>query len=223
MPVRKQPLVTNEYYHLFNRSVASERIFNTLIDLKRALKIINFYRFPTDLSYSFLLQRQKEERKAILDRVYILPPLVEIVSFSLMATHFHFVLRQLTDNGIKRFATFFQNSYAKYFNIKKERHGPLFSSRFKAKRIETEEQLFHVIRYTELNPVAGLNINIDDLSNYPYTSFASHMGNIVYPFVSSELIFNHFKDREGYKKFVFNQAEYQRSLKDIEYLYVELI
>lgn len=221
MPIRKQPLVTNEYYHLFNRSAGSERIFNNLRDLTRALKIINFYRFPTDISYSSLLLRQKEERKAILDRVYNLPPLVEIISFSLMPTHFHFVIRQLADNGIKRFATFFQNSYAKFFNMKKERHGPLFAGRFKAKRIETEEQLFHVIRYTELNHVTGLIINIDELSSYPFTSFASHMGNIVRPFVSSEITLTHFKDWENYKKFIFNHADYQRSLKDINYLLMD--
>lgn len=138
-----------------------------------------------------------------------------------MLNHFHFLLQQIQDNGISIFLANLQNSYARYFNTKYDRGGSLFREMFKAVRIESEEQLIHVTRYIHLNHVTAYLIKLEELEYYPYTSFPVYMGNVPYEFVSTDLILNHFKTPERYKEFVFNQADYQRKLRNIKHLLLD--
>lgn len=84
-----------------------------------------------------------------------LPQHLEIISYCLMPNHFHLLVKQVIDHGIVKCLNNFSNSYTRYFNIRHDRVGPLFQGRFKAVRIETDEQLLQVSRYIHLNPVAS--------------------------------------------------------------------
>ena len=53
-------------------------------------------------------------------------------------------------------------SYSKYFNLKYKHSGPLFESRYKAVRIDSEAYLEHISRYIHLNPRYW--------KRYPYSS-----------------------------------------------------
>ncbi|OGK20634.1 hypothetical protein A3C23_05570 [Candidatus Roizmanbacteria bacterium RIFCSPHIGHO2_02_FULL_37_13b] len=221
MPYRRIKFTENVYYHICNRSVGSEKIFLNPLSLTRALELINFYKHESDIGFSHLSQLAPEIRAVRLNQIYNSPKRVEFLAFSLMPTHFHFVLRQLIDDGIITFLTNFQNAYAKYYNIKFERHGSVFTNRFKAVIIESEAQLLHVIRYVELNPVSDRLIEINDLIDYPCTSFTTYMGKIIHPFINTEMILSYFKKTETYKQFVYNNADYQRQLQDIKNLLLE--
>ena len=76
---------------------------------------------------------------------------MEIICYCLMPNHLHLLLRQLMDGGISKFMSNFANSYTRYFNTKSKRKGPVFEGKFKAKRIETDEQLLHLSRHIHLN------------------------------------------------------------------------
>ncbi len=221
MPYRRLTFTKDVYYHICNRSVGSEKIFSSEAELNRAIDLINFYRFHSNISYSHLSQLTPEVREIRQSQIFSSLPIAEILSFSLMPTHFHFVLRQLVNHGIITFLKNIQNGFAKYYNIKYKRHGSVFTNRFKAIYITSEEQLFHVIRYVELNPVSGRLIEIDELEDYPYASFTTYMGTEIHPFINTELVLNHFKTPEKYKEFVFNQADYQRRLQEIKILMLE--
>ncbi|MFQ5452000.1 MAG: transposase [Candidatus Paceibacterota bacterium] len=221
MPYRREIFAEDVYYHIFNRSVASERIFYQKANLTRALELINFYRFPSDISYSHLGNLTASVREMRLRQIMKETPLVEILAFSLMPTHFHFVIKQQINDGIVTFLKKLQGSYGLYYNIRSGRHGAVFSNRFKAVFIESEEQLVHVVRYVELNPVTGHLIQIDDLQDCFYTSFTTYMGKHIHPFVSTEVILNYFKTKENYRDFVFSHAEYQRSLAEIKNLLMD--
>ena len=148
--------------------------------------------------------------------------LVEIIALCLMPNHFHLLLRQRTNEGISKFTSNFTNSYTRYFNIKNERTGPLFQGKFKAVRIETDEQLWHVSRYIHLNPYASHVIKtLKDLEDYPYSSFPEYIGKSKTEFYDKEIILNQFKDKKSYKKFVLDQADYQRKLEVIRRLLLE--
>lgn len=216
MPYRRQILATGEFYHVFNRTANAEKIFIYPKEMNRALKLLNYYRFHSDFSFSHVMRIMEEMKTIILERIYASDPLVEIIAFSMMPTHFHLVLKQLQKDGIRQFVTNFQNSYAKYINLKHDRQGPVFYNRFKAVMIESHEQLIHSVRYAELNPVTSHIIDIEDLDNYPYTSFSTYMGNYTQQFISKEIMMNYFKTREKYKKFVYDQSDYQRNLKKIK-------
>lgn len=225
MPYRKTPLAQDQIYHVFNRGVASLPIFSTSKDFYHFIELVAYYRFQnTPLSFSHFKKIPREERDKILfklkgDGV----PHVEILAFCLMNNHVHFLLKQISKNGITKFFSNLQNSYAKYFNIKTERAGPLFQPMFKAIIIETDEQLLHVSRYVHLNPSTSYVVDIKDLENYPWSSFKYYLIGEPpeYGFVSGNLVLDLIGGADRYKKFVFDQADYQRKLAKIKHLILE--
>lgn len=222
MPGRVTPLVINEIYHVYNRGLNRQPTFTNKRECDRAMEAINFYRFtelPLRLSKFLLLE--VSEQNELMFSLKKGKKLVEILGFCLMPNHFHFLLKQLEDGGIAKFLSKFLNSYTRYFNTVNKRDGSLFLDQFKAVRIETDEQLVHVSRYIHLNPYTGYVVKtLDDLQSYPYSSFKDYIDSGA-SCVSTELVLGLFKDRDSYKKFVFNQADYQRKLKEIEHLVLE--
>lgn len=221
MPLRKIPLVNNEVYHLFNRGIERRPVFTTVYDYRRFLKTIDFYRFltpPFKLSRFFDSSRQTREEvlKKLVDEKR---ELVEIYCFCLMPNHFHFLLRQLKNGGISSFLRLVQNSYAKYYNIKRNRVGSLFQGPFKAVRVETDKQLLHLSRYIHLNPYTSHVIKtVKELKAYRWSSLLDYLGGDNYSFLKRELILGFFKNERDYQKFVFDRADYQRRLGDINHL-----
>ncbi len=225
MPYRKVVLAPEQIYHVFNRGVAALPIFLDFKNHLRFLNLVDYYRFSnTPFSFSQLMSLPKEEKEKILVGLSKENAIhVEILTYCLMPNHFHFLLKQVTDKGVSVFMTNLQNSYVKYFNIKNERAGPLFQSMFKAVMIETDEQLLHVSRYIHLNPSTAYIVEPENLEDYKWSSLNSYLiknFNANY-FVNSKIVLNFFKKREDYKKFVLDQASYQRELDKIKHLAFE--
>ena len=222
MPYRKSPIVTDEIYHIFNRGVAGVPIFSMSKDFLRFLDLVNYYRFKnTPVSFSQFKEIEIESREEIFNNlVKENKQYIEILAFCLMDNHFHFLLKQLADKGIAKFISNLQNSYAKYFNIKIERSGPLFNPMFKSVRVITDEQLLHVSRYIHLNPSTGYLVEIKDLEDYSWSSLTCYSGECDYSFVDTKIILG-LISKKKYREFVFNQAEYQRELANIKHLTFE--
>lgn len=198
-------------------------IFTALSGFLRFIDLINYYRFQdTPVSFSQFRGIEKETRERMFDRlVKDNKKHIEILAFCLMDNHYHFLLKQVADKGIARFISNLQNAYAKYFNVKTERSGPLFNPMFKSVRITTDEQLLHVSRYIHLNPSTGYLVEIDDLEKYPWSSLSSYLeGKAKYSFIGPELILGRISKKK-YKKFVYDQADYQRKLDRIKHLSLE--
>lgn len=223
MPLRKQVLATNEVYHVFNRGVASSPIFNGVRDYKRFLELIYFYRFSeANISFSRYLDLSSDLRQEYLTKLENeSKKLLEIYSYCLMPNHFHFLIKQLVDDGIKTTFAKVQNAYAKYFNLKNKRFGPLFQSRFKAKLIERDENLLHVSRYIHLNPCTSFLIEPCELTNYSWSSYPEYLSRRNKSFVNTDFILKFFSKPEKYKKFVLDQADYQRKLGEVKHLLLE--
>lgn len=224
MPGRKVVLANNETYHIVNRGIASQPVFLQKRDYQRGLDTFYYYQNRNlPLKYSRFLDQSKDRRLDILKSLKSEKNfLAEIIAFCFMPNHFHFLLKQKTDNGISKFLSNFTNSYTRYFNTKAERQGPLFQGKFKAVRIETDEQLLHVSRYIHLNPYTSYMVKtIKDLENYPHSSFPEYLGKMKTSFCNKELVLDHFKDTQTYKNFVFDQADYQRRLEEIKHLTLE--
>ncbi len=214
-------MANNEIYHVINRGVARNPIFIDKRDYQRFINLVNFYRFENlPMRYSHFNRLNEQEKIAFLNKINQNKNLVNIISFCLMPNHIHFLLQQLSDKGISVFMKNLQNSYARYFNIKLNRTGPLFESMFKAVRIESEEQLLHVNRYIHLNPVSSYLIEKENLAGYPWSSLSNFLGQKFLPFIKGDIILNHFKNL-SYQNFVFDQLDYQRKLQDIKHLVLE--
>ncbi|OGD11316.1 hypothetical protein A2395_00660, partial [Candidatus Amesbacteria bacterium RIFOXYB1_FULL_47_9] len=145
MPGRDQILVNGEIYHVYNRGITHQDTFIDPGDYYRALDTLVYYR-PEKFSlryshYIRLTESTKQELsfQAQQNSVH----LVDLVAYCFMPNHFHLLIQQRTEEGISNFLSRFTNSYTRYFNTKRSRIGPLFQGRFKAVRIEGEEQLIH--------------------------------------------------------------------------------
>jgi putative transposase len=221
MPVRLVPLVNGEVYHVLNRGISQQLTFSDKREYQRALDTANFYSFvspPVKFSHFLKLAcKRKEQMIARLKRTR----LVEILCFCLMPNHFHFLLKQVIDDGIARFMSNFQNSFTRYFNTRHQRIGPLFQGPFKAIRVESDEQLLHLSRYIHLNPYSSYVVkNLNDLEEYPWSSFPEYLGEKE-GFCQKEFILSLFPKPGSYRQFVFDQAEYQRELQNIKHLLLE--
>lgn len=224
MPGREIPLITNEIYHVLNRGVASQPTFQNKKDYQRAFEAIFYYQFQSPpLKYSKFLELSNFSRQQILaDLKKQKQFLVEILAYCFMPNHFHLILRQSSENGISKFMSNFTNSYTRYFNTKNKRNGPLFQGKFKAIRVETEEQFLHLSRYVHLNPYSSYVVkSLKELEEYPFSSLSEFLGKTKSNFCAKEPILANFKNPAAYQEFVFDQADYQRKLEEIKHITLE--
>ena len=224
MPKRNTPLATGEIYHIVNRGVNHQPIFNDKRDYNRAIELLFFYQFVNPpLRFSFY------DRLPVKDKEKVLKELgknnqrhVTFLSFCLMPNHFHFLLRQENDNGVSRFLANFQNSFARYFNIRHKRIGHLFQGQFKSIRIENENQLLHTSRYIHLNPYTSYVVKtVNDLKKYPWSSLLQYIEGDVNGFCEVKTILSNFHSKKKYFNFMLDQKDYQRKLDQIKHLILE--
>ena len=195
---RKIVFANGEYYHLFNRGVERRLVFTNKREFLRAVDLVNFYRFDKPpLRYSKFLALSEELKPNFLASLD--EKIVEVIAFCLMGNHFHFLVKQVRDNGISKFMANFMNSYTKYFNTKYQRVGPLFQGAFKAVHIESDEQLLHLSRYIHLNPVSSFMVKSDQLKDYQWSSYPDYTGIADVNFVDSESVMNFLKTRLNMK------------------------
>lgn len=125
---------------------------------------------------------------------------VSIIAFCLMPNHYHFLLRQDSDNPLRNFIQSLFNSYSKAFNKMFGRTGTLFESPFKAIHIDKHNYLIHLCRYIHRNPLDARLV--DDLQNWKYSNYLEWIGKRSSLLVDLEFVKNNFKNSEEYIKFV---------------------
>lgn len=223
MPRRDVIFVNNEFYHLYNRTSGAVDIFKSAKNIKRFLSLLDYYRYPQKLKFSKFNTLPREEKYKYEKTFRNQQPIIEIYAFAIMPNHYHLLVKQIKDAGIAKFISNVQNGLAKYHNIRHKRYGSVFQGPFKAKRIEKDEYLVHVSRYIHLNPVTSYLIEIDELQNYPLTSFPYYLKekNKKDDLVKTSLITAIIGSKDKYKEFVFNQSDYQRKLKNIEGIVID--
>lgn len=149
------------------------------------------------------------------------PHSIDILAYALMSNHFHLLVCQRQENAITKTLANISNSYAKYFNIKHHRVGPLYQGSFKAVHIETDQQLMHLSRYIHINPVVAGAMTQEELLTSPWTSFSEYLGQSETSLTDAKPILSHFASKESYKKFVFDQVAYGKELEKIKHLSFE--
>lgn len=214
MPPRKVILATGETYHIFNRSLRQAPLFTNKREFDLFLMATKYY-LQMDPPVKFSLFRQ-QPNKYELD---FSKTLVKVIAYCLMPDHFHFMVTQLEDEGIKAFIHKLATSYSHYFNLKHNQRGSVFESKFKAVRVESQEQLVHLSRYIHLNPVTSFLI--EDPENYDYSSYKIYLNKTVSDFVDPSDVMVDFRSPKIYKEFVLSQKDYQRELKRIKHLVFE--
>lgn len=224
MSRRIHPIVADEIYHVFNRSIAAQPIFFSIWDYQRLLDVINYYHFASpDLRFSFYTRLPIKDKQAFLEEMKTTKePLVEIYSYCLMLNHYHLLVKELQTNGLRKFIGNFQNSYAKFINKKRKRTGSLFQEMFKTAHIENDEQFVHVARYIHLNPLTSHIVNnFEKLIDYPWSSLPIYLEKRNCDFLKTDLLSGFYKNTQELKTFTLDQADYQKTIHDLEYLTLE--
>lgn len=186
--------VENGYYHIYNRGINKQTIFNDLQDYNVFLLFLKRYLIPfSNLSKDKnFLKFQPTWRTDIYKKI-------KLIAYCLMPNHFHLLLKQFVREGMTEFMRALSNSYVRYFNETYERIGPLFQGRFKAVLVETTPYLLHLTRYIHLNPITNdlTNSNSSDLfkrlNEYPYSSYNYFLGKKRAEWVKPEEILECFK------------------------------
>lgn len=216
MPRRSIFHATDEYYHIFNRGLDRRITYYSENYYQRFIECLNYYQYiKPSIKLSTFLNLSKERQNEFRVSLSRNNRNVSILCYAIMPNHFHLLLKQHTHNGISSFISLIENSYTRYFNFKQKRKGVLFDNQFKSVHIETEEQLLHLSRYIHLNPYTGFVVNtLQELERYKWSSLHEYLTNKP-TLCDTNIILSLVKN---YKKFVFDQAEYQKQLKKIEHL-----
>jgi putative transposase len=219
--MRKQKLVSNNIYHVFNRGVEKRQTF---MDEHDYLRFVNNLAIFNDENP--VLNAKYRAKKMGLIKDDDREPLVDILAFCLMPNHFHLLLRQKKETGISRFMNKIGVGYTNYFNMKYERVGSLFQGTFKAVLIDEESQFLYIPYYIHSNPLdlifpnrqntgiskLKLESAIDFLKSYKWSSHGDYIGmpnftKIINPDFLNEI----FISPENYQK------EFKRFIKDSDF------
>jgi len=131
MPYRKTKFVNGGVYQLVNRGLLKFPIFKCEHDYHVFLDLFRRYSGG-----------------------------VFIGAYALVPNHFHFIVKQLKEGGVRFFISNIQREYALYFNREYKRKGPLFEGRFFDEKIRDEKHLQNVLRYIFNNPTKHKMVNL---------------------------------------------------------------
>lgn len=219
---RTQGIFTGKIYHVYNRSIDKRRIFDDTDNSSRFLDLMRYYQTSQDLiRYSRYLDLEKSFRSEVDQIIKVRKYFkIEILTFCLMPTHFHFLIKQKIDKGISKFISDVTNAFTRYYNIKTKRTGPIFNTGYKSKIIHNRNELLHVSRYIHLNPFSsGLITNKAEILRYPKSSLNQIISsNANSDLINSKTILQNFgQTAKAYEHFVLENADYQKKLELIKY------
>lgn len=149
--MRKEPIETGEYYHIYNRGVDKRDIFNDIKDLSRFKESIKQFNQTEGIGSLEMYNKSVRALDSNPDSKLQSEPLVAIVAFCINPNHFHFMLKQLVDGGIAKFMQKLQGGYTYYFNQKHQRSGSLFQGTFKSKLIKNDNYFRKTFAYVNKN------------------------------------------------------------------------
>ena len=230
--MRKIKFQNGEYYHIFNKGVAGQNIFKEEKDFAKFIYKINDHNNVLSMDVRKANAEQKDQRHLVsldtgcpdedsrdtqcLRTLGVGKPsdiecLVEFICYSLIPNHYHFILRQLADQGISKFMHKLEMGYAKYFNRKYGRLGALFQGKFQAVHIKTNEYVLYLSGY------ANGNIEIHKIAKaeeWNWSSYKDYLGLRNGTLCNKEIILSQFKNVEDYKKYVEMVIENSSRRKD---------
>lgn len=214
--LRKDPFITGEYYHIYNRGIDKRVIFKSKRDYERFIMLLYLANSNNPFRLDDILNKQHKT----FDEILVLDkekPLVSIGAWCLMTNHFHLLIKQEIDGGITKFMRKLSVGYSMFFNIKYQRQGSLFGGLFKSKLIGVDDNYMRqLFTYIHLNPLEiefpdwekEINKSSSDkkkfLESYRYSSYLDYLGtdrgekNIL----NKKNFPDYFEDANSFKDFV---------------------
>lgn len=213
MPKRHQQLVTNYYYHIFNRGVNKRKIFKAESDYTRFLAALRYYQNSKHTkSFSTYLRLSADHRLHYLQQNVDKPKNINLIAFCCMPNHFHLLVQQKTTNGISTYMQKLQNSFTKYINTKHNRTGPLLQGPFKAILIDSDAQLTYTSKYIHRNLLSIMGD--EEIQQTRMSSFKTYLTKENELNLKTTPIMEFFKNSDDYKEFVLElDSKSQQEIK----------
>lgn len=188
MDIRNQNLEQDCFYHIYNRGVNGDKVFQE------------------NDNYKFFMSQFLKYLSQVCD----------LYAYCLMPNHFHFVIKiksnkelielfeeknkksknkglhskeSLASKQLSKFISSYTQAYNKVF----DRHGPLFESPFKRKKIDSEQYLRNLIIYVHQNP---MDIK-KDFKSYKFSSYTTVLSSLKTNLKRREVI-EYFDDLENF-------------------------
>ncbi len=163
MPYRIELFRVGQRYHIYNRGFQKQQLFYC------------------DADYARFLSKLTLE---VMDNEF------RLHAYVLMPNHFHLLLEPTASVEVSDVLRNVQLSYAKYFCLKYKKVGSVFGTRFKVKRIDSEEYLFKIVQYIHQNPVLAKLVG--RIGDWRWSSFWSYFGDVSDSCVTTDLILSRF-------------------------------
>lgn len=198
--------MNGEYYHVYNRGVDKRLIFQAERDRLRFMKGI--------VAFNDVGRHATKSLQRISPVVPSKTPYVEVVAYTLLPNHYHFLLRQVADRGVPEFMRRVGTGFTKYFNLRYQRNGRLFQSPFQAKHVMDDGYLLHLSRYIHLNVLdlsfpewrdAGIQdwpAAIRSMRGYLWSSAKDYLEGTKRFYIRPDSILEQFKLPDAYPRFL---------------------
>ncbi len=143
MSKRQNDFAPGEIFHCYNRGVDKRTIYEDQQDYIYFLKMLRHFNTSEVVG----------NLRSLQSRAQIDPP-VTLLAYCLLPNHYHLVLRcNDVENGLSKYMQRIGGGYTMYFNQKYQRSGSLFQGVFKAKIIDSDSYLKHILAYVSYNNI----------------------------------------------------------------------
>jgi len=194
------------FYHVYNRGAHQQLLFRNPKDYQVFTQILRYYLVnPLGLAPSSKSRLDKVKNK---ERFFVKsPPAHALLAYCLMPNHFHFMLKQISDeitisDLMRRVCT----GYAMYFNDKYHHSGTIFQGKYKNILVENQYQWLYLSKYIHRNPLhLQRTVLCKNLMEYPYSSYRTYLGLDQNTWINTSPILSHTpssKEIHSYQSFV---------------------
>ncbi len=168
-----------EYYHIYNRGMQKQPIFETDKDRLRFLFLLFVFQGKNSIKNISKEIKQNVQSSTLrilpeLEEEILKNRTVELVSFCLMPNHFHLQVLEKTEGGISKYMQRVLTAYTKYFNVRHQKSGHLLQGSYKSVLMKDDLQLIHTSAYIHKNPIelAGWK---EKYNEYPWSSLQDYI------------------------------------------------
>jgi len=151
MPARNLSRINEDgvYLHIYNKGIENRAIFNDKQDFHVFVGFLEEYlSTPKDAEATkTVFQVHGKTFKGTPHQPKNYFNQIELIAYSLMPSHFHLILHQLTKGSAEKFLRSLSTRYSIYFNKKYDRSGVLFSGPYKSVKVELKPSLFYLVRF----------------------------------------------------------------------------
>mgnify|MGYP001293456152 CR=1 FL=1 len=183
MPERKIQFRQGCYYHLYNQGAGRQSIIREEKNYHYLLELINKHLAELQLT---------------------------LIAYCLMPNHYHWLVRQDSDNAAGLLAQRVFNSYTRAFNNAYSRTGTLFAGRYKAILVSSDEYLRHLCCYIHANPVKDGFALAPEL--WPYSNYQEWIGMRNGKLVDRALVAQYFPIPGSYQQYVLDYCAHRTKL-----------